>query len=100
MTTDGTWTYTYTDRGELNTADHNSGTTNDLDYDYDAIGNRDDVTKDGNNTNYVAANANHYTTVGSTSPVHDGDGNLTQPPPTRPSDQAGPAAFEKRIPSS
>ncbi len=51
LTTAGTWTYSYNDRGELTGADHSVETTNDLEYLYDAIGNRDWTKKNGVTTN-------------------------------------------------
>jgi RHS repeat-associated protein len=46
-------------------------------YDYDPVGNRENVTDNGTNTGYAANHLNQYTAVGFEAPTHDANGNLT-----------------------
>ena len=48
----------------------------DLQYVYDAAGNRDYTVLNGVRTEYTADNANAYTDVGGVAQQHDADGNL------------------------
>jgi len=75
MTTlQGTWNYTYDADGQLTgyTAPDGSSAT----YQYDAMGNRVQVTQNGVTTSYTTNNMNQYTTVGGTTYTYDADGNL------------------------
>ena len=67
-TLDGTWTYTYDGTGELTHAvfasTNPSVPSQDLVYNYDALGNRTSTVINGVTTAYVANNLNEYTSVG------------------------------------
>ncbi|MHB9065961.1 MAG: RHS repeat-associated core domain-containing protein [Pirellulaceae bacterium] len=80
-TLDGNWTYAYDGTSQLTHAVFVS--TNpaiahqDLQYNYDAAGNRTSTVINGVTTDYVANNLNEYTSVGGTTYQYDADGNLT-----------------------
>jgi RHS repeat-associated protein len=82
MTTlDGQWTYSYDAIGELAHAvfasnNPSSVPNQDLQYVYDAAGNRVSTTINGVTTQYVANNLNEYTSIGSQTLSYDKDGNL------------------------
>jgi RHS repeat-associated protein len=82
MTTlDGQWTYQYDVIGELVHAVFTSNNpaqvpNQDLQYTYDAAGNRKSTVINGASTTYVTNNLNEYTTVGTANLVYDADGNL------------------------
>jgi RHS repeat-associated protein len=82
MTTlDGQWTYTYDPIGQLTRAvfvSNNPAVTpnQDLQYAYDAAGNRTQTIINGVTTAYTTNNLNEYTTVGSTTNLFDPNGNL------------------------
>ncbi|WP_138503218.1 RHS repeat-associated core domain-containing protein [Nostoc sp. PA-18-2419] len=82
VTRDGTWAYTYDTTGQLTrarfTSTNPSITNQDLQYVYDAAGNRIRTIVNGVTTNYTANNLNQYTTVGSGIYTYDADGNLTK----------------------
>jgi YD repeat-containing protein len=73
-TRDGTWAYTYDTTGQLTRARFTSTNTSivnqDLQYVYDAAGNRIRTIVNGVTTN--------YTTVGGATYTYDADGNLTR----------------------
>lgn len=48
-----------------------------VDYGYDAVGNRTSVTDNGVTQSYVANSLNQYTTAGAMAPGYDGNGNLS-----------------------
>ena len=79
-TRDGKWTYTYDAIGQLTRgqfASTNVSIANqDLQYVYDAAGNRISTVINGVTTNYAANNLNQYTTVGGAVQTYDADGNL------------------------
>jgi RHS repeat-associated protein len=80
-TLDGTWTYTYDSIGELTHAvfASNSPATvpnQDLQYKYDAAGNRVQTIINGVTTKYTVNNLNEYTQVGGTKYAYDANGNL------------------------
>jgi RHS repeat-associated protein len=79
-TRDGRWTYTYDATGQLTRgqfASTNISIANqDLQYAYDAAGNRISTVINGVTTNYAANNLNQYTTVGGAVQTYDADGNL------------------------
>jgi RHS repeat-associated protein len=82
MTTlDGEWTYSYDAVGELTHAVFDSHNPNqvpnqDLQYFYDAAGNRTRTILNGVATDYVVNNLNEYTQVGADLYEYDKDGNL------------------------
>jgi RHS repeat-associated protein len=82
MTTlDGQWTYTYDDIGQLMHAVFVSNNpaaapNQDLQYSYDAAGNRTQTIINGATTMYVSNNLNQYTTIGTSHLHYDADGNL------------------------
>jgi RHS repeat-associated protein len=82
MTTlDGQWTYTYDAIGQLTHAvfvsNNPSATPNqDLQYQYDAFGNRTRTIVNGVITDYVTNNLNQYTAIGTAHLAYDADGNL------------------------
>ena len=80
-TLDGDWTYGYDATNQLTTAVFTSANlaiaSQDLRYDYDAVGNRTRTTINGVVTEYVTNAMNQYTSVGGTAFTHDADGNLT-----------------------
>ena len=76
------WDYQYDTLGQVRQGrQYTNGTTlitgRDFDYVFDDIGNRQSTTNNGSTTNYTANLLNQYTAVGSSSPTHDLDGNLT-----------------------
>jgi RHS repeat-associated protein len=82
-TSDGTWAYTYDGSNQLTRAQlysTNASIANqDLQYAYDAAGNRRQTIANGVVTNYATANnLNQYSTVGGATHTYDLDGNLTQ----------------------
>ncbi|MBD2202094.1 hypothetical protein H6G33_08800 [Calothrix sp. FACHB-1219] len=81
-TRDGTWAYTYDTTGQLARARFTSTNTSianqDLQYVYDAAGNRIQTIVNGVTTNYTTNNQNQYTTVGGATYTYDADGNLTK----------------------
>ncbi len=83
MTTlDGSWSYTYDGIGQLIRAVYASANTSltpnqDLQYFYDATGNRTRTVSNGVTTLYTANNMNQYVTVGGVAQSYDADGNLT-----------------------
>lgn len=48
-----------------------------VNYGFDPVGNRTNVTDNGSGTSYTANNLNQYTAVGGASPTYDANGNLT-----------------------
>jgi len=77
-TTDHSWQYN--DKGELDLATRGIGSPFNRSYLYDGIGNRTSSTDNVGTTSYTANALNQYTAVGSLSPVHDLDGNMTSGP--------------------
>ncbi len=79
-TFEGNWTYAYDALGQLLHAvfaSSNSAVSNqDLQYAYDASGNRTAAVVNGVATLYAANNLNEYTKVGSTAWQYDADGNV------------------------
>jgi YD repeat-containing protein len=80
-TLDGEWTYSYDAIGELTHAVFVSNNpasipNQDLQYVYDAAGNRVSTTINGVTTAYTTNNLNQYTSVGSIDYTYDADGNL------------------------
>lgn len=80
-TLDGRWVYTHDLAGQLTRAVFTpaNGSTlpaRDLQYAYDAAGNRTRTVIDGVTTLYAANSVNQYTQVGGTSYTYDKDGNL------------------------
>lgn len=79
-TINGTWTYSYDADGQLVHAAFTSTNpaiaNQDLQYEYDAAGNRTSTIVNGVSTSYVTNNVNEYTSVGSTSLGYDASGNL------------------------
>src|SRR4029079_8648111 len=78
---EGTWKYTYDGAGQLVHAvfTSNNPTTapnQDLNYVYDASGNRTQTVSNGITTAYSTNSLNEYTAVGNTLNVYDRDGNL------------------------
>src|SRR5262249_12081919 len=81
-TADGAWTYTYDADGQLTHAVFASNNpavlpNQDLQYFYDAAGNRTPTIINGVATNYTVNDRNEYTQVGTASYTYDADGNLT-----------------------
>ena len=81
-TLDGTWTYGYDGTGQLTRAvfaslDTSAIPNQDLQYFYDAAGNRTKTVINGVTTLYTANSLNQYTTVGGVGQTYDADGNLT-----------------------
>jgi RHS repeat-associated protein len=81
-TSDGAWLYSYDADGQLTHAVFTSNNTavlpnQDLQYNYDALGNRTSTVINGVTTTYNANNLNEYTTVGTATYTYDADGNLT-----------------------
>ncbi|TVQ96246.1 MAG: hypothetical protein EA399_16215, partial [Desulfovibrionales bacterium] len=76
----GTWTYGYDDSGQLVRAVLVSTDpdvpSQDLTYEYDALGNRIRTLINGQEETYDANNLNQYTTVGDRTYTYDLDGNL------------------------
>jgi RHS repeat-associated protein len=82
MTTlDGTWDYTYDLTGQLTNAVFTSTNqdipSRNIEYVYDAVGNRIREIVNGVATEYATDNMNQYTQAGSFSYGYDDDGNLT-----------------------
>src|SRR5262249_34519734 len=81
-TLDGQWTYTYDLTGQLIHAvfasTNPSIPSQDLSYEYDAVGNRIHTISNGVTTGYTTNNLNQYTAVGSTNLRYDLDGNLIE----------------------
>src|SRR5262249_45129631 len=79
-TLDGTWTYTYDADGQLIHAVFASTNptvpSQDLAYNYDAMGNRLTTVINGVTTAYTTNNVNEYTSVGGVAYQYDADGNL------------------------
>jgi YD repeat-containing protein len=80
-TLDGDWTYTYDADGQLIGASFASTNpsvpSQNLAYNYDAMGNRITTVINGVTTAYTTNNMNEYTSVGSVAYTYDADGNLT-----------------------
>ena len=80
-TLDGDWTYGYDATNQLTTAVFTSANlaiaSQDLRYDYDAVGNRTRTTINGVVTEYVTNAMNQYTSVGGVAQSYDANGNLT-----------------------
>ena len=80
QTSDGAWAYSYDADGQLTHAVFTSTNPNlpnqDLQYLYDAAGNRTQTIINGVTTAYTANNMNEYTQVGSTAYTYDADANL------------------------
>ena len=76
----GTWTYEYDDMGQLTHAvlasTDPSVPSQDLQYVYDAVGNRVYTIENVVRTDYTTNNLNQYTKVGDTTYIFDADGNL------------------------
>jgi RHS repeat-associated protein len=70
----GTWTYEYDDTSQL--VGWTAPDGRQVEYTYDALGNRLSVLGDGVDTDYVVNELNQYTQVGDTSYEYDADGNL------------------------
>ena len=80
-TLDGKWTYQYNDAGELTHAvfasnDPSTTPNQDLQYVYDAVGNRTETIENGVVTTYTVNDMNQYTQVGNTTYTYDANGNL------------------------
>jgi len=79
-TVDGEWTYTFDATGQLTRAVFASTNPDipdqDLNYEYDAAGNRVRTLHNGVARDYGVNNRNQYTTVGTASYTYDDDGNL------------------------
>jgi RHS repeat-associated protein len=79
-TLDGTWTYSYDADGELTHAvfvsTNPSVTSQNLVYNYDAMGNRTSTIINGVTTIYTVNNMNQYTSVGGVPYTYDSNGNL------------------------
>ncbi len=80
-TSDGQWVYSYDTAGQLTHAVFTPGGSStlppqDLQYTYDAAGNRTQTIINGVTTAYTVNNVNEYTQVGGTSYTYDADGNL------------------------
>jgi RHS repeat-associated protein len=82
-TSDGTWAYTYDATGQLthavftpNSSDPDRLTGQDLQYVYDAAGNRTTTVINGVTTTYTVNDRNEYTQVGATSYTYDANGNM------------------------
>jgi RHS repeat-associated protein len=80
-TSDGQWVYTYDADGQLTHAvftpnASSSVPAQDLQYTYDAAGNRTQTVINGVTTAYTVNNVNEYTQVGGTTYTYDPDGNL------------------------
>lgn len=78
----GTWTYTYDADGELTQAvfaSNNLGVqpNQNLQFSYDAAGNRASASVNGVTTTYDVNNLNQYTSVGGTTYRYDANGDLT-----------------------
>jgi RHS repeat-associated protein len=77
---DGVWTYSYDDIGQLIHAVFASETTNmpsqDLAYVYDSLGNRTQTIENGITAGYTANNLNQYVSAGQTNYMFDADGNI------------------------
>jgi RHS repeat-associated protein len=80
VTVDGTWTYSYDATGQLTHAVFASTNlsipSQDLQYYYDAVGNRTKTIENGVTTLYVTNTLNEYTQVGTATNQYDADGNL------------------------
>ena len=80
-TINGAWAYSYDDDGQLVHAVFKSTNpaiaNQDLQYVYDAAGNRVSTAINGITTAYVTNNLNQYTSVGTAALSYDADGNLT-----------------------
>lgn len=80
VTSHGTWSYGYDLTGQLTKAAFVSANPDipdqDLNYQYDALGNRVRTILNGVTTEYVANNLNQYVSAGDTIFQHDLDGNL------------------------
>src|ERR1043166_2330790 len=80
QTTDGGWTYGYDGSGQLTRAVFVSSNTNipnqNLQYNYDAVGNRTLTVFNGATNRYVANNVNEYTSVEGEPYSYDADGNM------------------------
>ncbi|MCW5607007.1 MAG: DUF4347 domain-containing protein [Nitrosomonas sp.] len=79
-TADGSWTYGYDAIGQLTSAHFTSTriglADKQIDYVYDAAGNRISQTEDGVTTHYTANALNQYVTAGNAALSYDADGNL------------------------
>jgi RHS repeat-associated protein len=81
QTLDGNWNYDYDGSGQLIHAVFASSNpaipSQDLQYNYDPLGNRTSTVVNGVTTDYLANSLNQYTTVGGIAFQYDADGNLT-----------------------
>ncbi len=68
-------TYSYDNARQVITGDYNNLSTTQS-WAYDLAGNRSSATTNGSSTNYTANVVNEYSTIGSTSPTYDANGNL------------------------
>ena len=87
-TLDGSWTLHLRRHRPLTRAVFASANTatipnQDLQYFYDALGNRTKTILNGVTTNYTTNNLNQYTSVGGATYTYDADGNLTSTARTR-----------------
>jgi RHS repeat-associated protein len=71
----GTWTYEYDDTGQL--VGWTAPDGRQVEYTYDALGNRLNVLDDGARTNYVVNELNQYMQAGNAKYGYDTDGNLS-----------------------
>ncbi len=80
-TVDGKWTYDYDGTSQLIHAvlvsTNPSIPNQDLQYNYDSLGNRTSTVVNGVTTPYIANDLNQYSSVGGTAQQFDADGNLT-----------------------
>ena len=80
-TLDGQWSYTYDGSGQLIHAVLSSTNlaipSQDLTYEYDAVGNRVRTIENGVTTDYTTNSLNQYTAAGGTDFAYDADGNVT-----------------------
>ena len=80
-TSDGTWTYAYDAIGELTHAvfvssKPSAAPDQDLQYNYDANGNRVSTVINGVSADYIVDSMNQYTSIGGETLSYDDDGNL------------------------
>ncbi len=73
----GLHSYTYDNLSQLTHADEPTGGTPDVDFLYDAVGNRQQDTRGTTVTPYTPNALNQYDQVGTTPHLYDADGNLT-----------------------
>lgn len=88
MTTlEGTWLYEYDDLGQLTAWTDPAG--RDVEYVYDALGNRVTEVDNDISTGYTVNNMNQYTHVGNATYTYDSDGNMQSK-----TDSAGTTTYE------